>query len=100
MKGQFLILSFILYLSFVESALYFNLFRDQKRCFHDEFYTDLAVMVRYNILDKGLTLTTNNDKRFEITLIDDEGEIAYTHTSSKLQSKFSYIVHKSKKLLT
>jgi hypothetical protein len=77
------------------SSLYFNLFKGQKRCFHDEFYSELAVMIRYNILDKNLTLNTKNDNRFEITLLNDNGDEVHRHASGKLNSKFSYVIEKS-----
>jgi hypothetical protein len=77
------------------NTLYFHLFRDQERCFHDNFYSKLAVMIRYNILDKNLNLQSKLENKIEITLFTDEGEVAYRHTSGKLQGKFSHVIEKS-----
>ncbi len=52
-------------------------------------------MVRYNILDKGLTFNTQNDKRFEISLYSiEDKKVVYKIESGKLTGKFSQTIEK------
>jgi hypothetical protein len=79
------------------NSLYFHLFRNEKRCFYDEFYSELVVMVRYNILDKNISFTSNKTKRLEVYLYSTEDKkIVYKHETAKLNGKFSYTIEKSK----
>ncbi len=93
------ILFFITFIFILEksNSLYFHLFRDQERCFFDEFYSELVVMIRYNILDKNIVFNNKNDERFKIVIksIDQKKDV-YKYTSSKLNGKFAYTIEQSK----
>jgi hypothetical protein len=86
----------LLYLMNSTNSLYFHLFRDQEKCFYDEFYSELVVMLRFNVLDKGLTLNEANNERIIITInyIDDKKEVK-RFTSNKITGKYSYNVLES-----
>ena len=52
-------------------------------------------MVRYNILDKGLTLNPKIEKRFEISLYSiEDKKVVYKIESGKLTGKFSQTIEK------
>ena len=95
MKYLLFILSFI-YIFRKTNSLYFHLFRDQERCFYDEFYSELIVMVRYNILDKNIAFNNKNEERINIIIksIDQKKDV-YKFVSQKLSGKFSYTIEKS-----
>ncbi len=80
------------------NSLYFHLFKDAERCFYDEFYSELVVMLRYNILDKGLAISQTNEQRVIITInyldADDNREVK-RFTSNKITGKYSYNVLES-----
>lgn len=85
----------LFFCSFQINCLYFHLYQGIKKCFYDEFYTDLVVMVRYEILDKGFTFTTTNDKRLEVALYRlEDKKVLYKLESGKLSGKFSHTIEK------
>ena len=46
-------LSIILFAIFSQvKSLYFFMNRNEERCFYDEFYDNLVVMLRYEVMDK------------------------------------------------
>lgn len=53
-------------------------------------------MVRYKILDKDISLTTQSDKRLEIQIISEKDKkIIHKHESGKYTGKFSLTIEKS-----
>ena len=82
-------------LFFYVNSLYFHLYRNEKRCFYDEFYSELVVMVRYSLLDKNISFMQNSDKRIDITVsISEEKQIVHHYESGKLAGKFSLNIEK------
>ncbi len=84
--------AFLLHILLLSSTncLYFHLYQEEPACFYDEFYTDVVVMVRYEILEKGYTLNDPNSTMVDIQMTSvDTKEMIYNHNSPKLKGKFS-----------
>lgn len=115
MKTLLWVISTISCIIYVNS-LYFHLYRDEKRCFYDEYYTDTVnifyfikiniikvLLIRYDVLEKtSLYFQKNNDKRIQLSLyFNDESEeesqvkLIKKFESEKLKGKFSSVIQKS-----
>ena len=84
---------------FVHSGcLYVNLVQNKQKCFYDNFYNEMIIIMRYNILDedvKNMTLAVNNN-RFEISVYSkEEKKILNVFRSTKLSAKFSQTIEGS-----
>jgi len=57
MKFQYLLSIIFIIINQVKS-LYFYMNRNEERCFYDEFYDNLVVMLRYELVDKFSSLNS------------------------------------------
>ena len=77
------------------SCLYLNLFSNKEKCFYDNFYNEMVIILRYSILNeeyKNETLPVNNN-RFEVSKYSKEDKkIVNVFHSSKLNGKFSQTI--------
>ena len=77
------------------SCLYLNLFSNKEKCFYDNFYNEMVIILRYSILNeeyKNETLPVNNN-RFEVSIYSKEDKkIVNVFHSSKLNGKFSQTI--------
>jgi len=107
----------ILFSIFYVNTLYFHLYKDEKRCFYDEYYSDTVknkkmflnnniiqvLLIRFDVLDKNsLYLQTKNEKRIQIGLLynneseeETKVETVEKFESEKLKGKFSKLIEKS-----
>ena len=83
------ILIFVIYICSI-SCLSRALYLGQERCFYDNYYTNMNIVITYKILDKDVQLPRTNQMLFRVTLQSDNGEYFKTFYGSKLTGKFSY----------
>ena len=86
----FLLISEIYCLS---RALYMGV----EKCFYDNFYERMNIVITYKILDKDVILTKVKNSLFYISILGIEKDGFQSFYGSKLQGKFSYSVEKSDK---
>lgn len=74
------------------SSFYFNLSYKQKKCFYDEYYTDILVVLRSEVLNNFSWVTEETkQKKLEIEIIDEEtNQIINKFQQTKVNEKFSY----------
>ena len=91
----FCVLSFFSY----SSCLYLNLLLNKEKCFYDNFYYQMVVIIRYEIMDqdlKNLTTLLSKDDRFEISVYSkSDKKVINTFKGQKLTGKFSQSIDNS-----
>jgi hypothetical protein len=88
-----------LYSSIFTNSLYFYLNKNEEKCFHDEFYTDVVVMIKYEIINKNIKLEKQSEKRVKIQITNTSEKVISTYESGKLSGKFSLNIEESINLL-
>ena len=84
---------FIAQISCVSRALYYN----QEKCFYDNYYNGMNLVITYKILDTDIKLTPSTKSIFRVSLISDSHDIYKVFYGSKLSGKFSYNIEQSDK---
>lgn len=78
------------------NCLYFYLSRGENRCFYDEFYSEVVVMMRFKILDTNISLMKKNENRVKISIEGiDNKKIAFRFKTEKIIGKFSQAIEKT-----
>ena len=91
----FLLINFIIYISCLSRSLYFN----KERCFYDNYYTNMNIIIKYKILDKDIIIPNNSKNLFKIYIesIEENDSSFNLFYGNKLTGKFSYNIEKSNK---
>ena len=84
---------FIAHISCVSRALYYN----QEKCFYDNYYNGMNLVITYKILDTDITLNPSTKSIFRISLSSDSHDFYKVFYGSKLSGKFSYNIEQSDK---
>ena len=84
---------FIAQISCVSRALYYN----QEKCFYDNYYNGMNLVITYKILDTDIKLTPSAKSIFRISLSSDSLDFYKVFYGSKLSGKFSYNIEQSDK---
>lgn len=94
---KFIQLLFYIYLiskiSCISRALYLN----KEKCFYDNYYSGMNLVVTYKITDTDLKLDSSKKSVFRITLSSEEKSFYKVFYGSKLSGKFSYNIEESDK---
>ena len=87
---------FILYISSI-SCLERSLYLGKERCFYDNYYTSMNIVITYKILDKDVQVPKASETPFRITLQSENGQYFKTFYGTKLTGKFAYSFEESDK---
>ena len=87
---------FILYLTNI-SCLSRSLYLDKERCFYDNYYTNMNIVINYKILDKDLPNFEKNINVFKIYIQSFTSDKFKLFNSNKYSGKFSYNIEQSDK---
>ncbi len=91
-----LILIFLLFINI--SCLSRSLYPEKERCFYDNYYYNMNIIIRYKILDKDIKLTTSKKNLFRISIESmNYFDKYYTFYGTKLSGKFSHYIDQSDK---
>ena len=88
-----LLLFLINQISTLSRALYLG----KEKCFYDNYYSNMNIVITYKILDTDIQLTKANKSLFHINLIGMEKSDFKIFYGSKLSGKFSYNIEESDK---
>ena len=91
------LLSFVIVLCCVSrtSPLYLNLFNNKPKCFYDNFYENMVIIMNYKILDEDIKVPNRTDL-FEITIYtNNDKELVKTFTNAHVKGKFPFLIEKS-----
>ncbi len=88
-----LLLFLINQISTLSRALYLG----KEKCFYDNYYSNMNIVITYKILDTDIQLTKINKSLFHINLIGMEKSDFKIFYGSKLSGKFSYNIEESDK---
>ena len=88
-----LLLFLINQISTLSRALYLG----KEKCFYDNYYSNMNIVITYKILDTDIQLTKTNKSLFHINLIGMEKSDFKIFYGSKLSGKFSYNIEESDK---
>ena len=88
-----LLLFLINQISNLSRALYLG----KEKCFYDNYYSNMNIVITYKILDTDIQLTKANKSLFHINLIGMEKSDFKIFYGSKLSGKFSYNIEESDK---
>ena len=92
-------ISLILYLyllsqiSCISRALYLN----KEKCFYDNYYSGMNLVINYKILDTDIKLSSTKQSLFRVTLSSDEKGFYKVFYGSKLSGKFAYSIEENAK---
>ena len=78
-------------ISCITRALYLN----KEKCFYDNYYNGMNLVVQYKITDTDIKLTSNSKSIFRISLSSDAQNFYKVFYGSKLSGKFSYSIEES-----
>ena len=97
MKLNIIILLFSL--SFINiSCLSRALYQGKERCFYDNYYFNMNIIIRYKILDKDLNISQNKRNLFRIYIQSMQyADKYYAFYGTKLSGKFSHSIEQSDK---
>ena len=87
---------FILYFGSI-SCLARSLYLGKERCFYDNYYTNMNIVITYKILDKDVQVPKTSQTPFKITLQSENGQYFKTFYGTKLTGKFAYSFEESDK---
>ena len=73
------------------------LYLDKPKCFYDNYYNQMNLVITYKILDTDIKVTNERNALFHIFLTAVEKDIYKSFQSSKLTGKFSYNIEKDGK---
>ena len=91
-----IILIFLLFINI--SCLSRSLYPEKERCFYDNYYYNMNIIIRYKILDKDIKLTTSKKNLFRISIESmNYFDKYYTFYGTKLSGKFSHYIDQSDK---
>ena len=91
------IILFILFFSYI-SSLSRSLYLDQERCFYDNYYTNMNLIINYKILDKDVIIPASSKNVFKIYIKGIEKLEAFKMFYwNKLSGKFSHNIEVSDK---
>ena len=91
-----IILIFLLFINI--SCLSRSLYPEKERCFYDNYYYNMNIIIRYKILDKDIKLTTSKKNLFRISIESmNYFDKYYTFYGTKLSGKFSHYIEQSDK---
>ena len=88
-----LLLFLINQISTLSRALYLG----KEKCFYDNYYSNMNIVITYKILDTDIQLTKSNKSLFHINIIGMEKSDFKIFYGSKLSGKFSYNIEESDK---
>ena len=90
----------LIFLSFINiSCLSRALYPAQERCFYDNYYTNMNIIIRYKILDQDINVPSSNKKNLFTIYIQSTQYIDkyYSFFGTKLSGKFSHNIDVSDK---
>ena len=90
-------LIFLLFIINEISCLSRGLYYGKEKCFYDNYYNQMNIVITYKILDKDIKLSKVNKSLFHISMISMEKNIYKIFYGSKLSGKFSYNIEESDK---
>ena len=92
-----LIILFSLLINLINiSCLSRSLSLDKERCFYDNYYTNMNIIIKYKILDQDITLPPNSNNIFRIYIQSTEKRAAFKmFYGNKLSGKFSHNIEES-----
>ena len=80
------------------SCLSRALYPGKERCFYENYYYNMNIILRYRILDNDITIPSNKKNVFKITIQATQYyDKFYTFYGHKLTGKFSHIIDQSDK---
>ena len=74
-----------------------GLYYRKKKCFYDNFYANMNIVITYKILEKDLKINKSIKAVFQISLEAIKKNIFKSFYASKLSGKFSYNIEESDK---
>ena len=88
---------FMLYISYI-SCLSRSLYMDKERCFYDNYYTNMNIIINYKILDKDVVIQQSSKNVFKIYIQSmEKGHEFKLFYGNKLSGKFSHNIEVSDK---
>ena len=88
-----LLFLFITNISSLSRGLYFG----KEKCFYDNYYTQMNIVLTYKILDTDIKLANTNKSLFHVTINGIEKGTFKIFYGSKLNGKFAYNIEESDK---
>ena len=88
-----LFICFLSQISCISRALYLS----KEKCFYDNYYNGMNLVMTYKILDTDIKLSPSKKTNFRITLASEGGNFYKAFYGSKLNGKFSYSIEESDK---
>ena len=90
-------LIFLLFIINEISCLSRGLYYGKEKCFYDNYYNQMNLVITYKILDTDIKFSDSHKTLFHITLYGMEKSEFKTFYGSKLSGKFSYNIEESDK---
>ena len=69
----------------------------KQKCFYDNYYNQMNIVITYKILDTDIKLSKINKSLFQVTMQGVEKDVFKVFYGSKLSGKFSYNIEESDK---
>ena len=80
------------------SSLHRSLYLDKERCFYDNYYTNMNIIINYKILDNDIIIPATDKNIFKIYITSmEKGNTYKLFYGNKLSGKFSYNIEQSDK---
>ena len=96
MKFNIFILFSLLFINI--SCLSRALYPGKERCFYDNYYLNMNIIIRYKILDKDINIPQNKRNLFRIYISSNQyADKYYSFYGTKLSGKFSQSIEQSDK---
>jgi hypothetical protein len=73
------------------------LYLGKSKCFYDNYYQQMNIVITYKVLDENIKLTKGNKMLFQISLMSMEKDDYKVFYGSKLAGKFSYNIEENDK---
>ena len=73
------------------------LYLGKSKCFYDNYYQQMNIVITYKVLDENIKLTKGNKMLFQISLMSMEKDDYKVFYGSKLTGKFSYNIEENDK---
>ncbi len=93
-----ILIPLIIFLSIISysNSLYRAFYLNREKCYIDNYYSEMNVIMQLKILDTDLNFKAIKDDRFIIKIYDNKlGDPIQTFQTGKQKAKFSYSINKS-----
>ena len=93
LNSLILFICFLSQISCISRALYLS----KEKCFYDNYYNGMNLVMTYKILDTDIKLSPSKKTNFRVSLSSEGGSLYKAFYGSKLSGKFSYSIEESDK---